>query len=155
MANGSQELRAMLTPLAGQFVLLPNSVVAEVVAFSEPEPYEQAPDWLLGELDWNDWQAPIVDLARLADIADRGATGASSHVLIIKSLAGSSSIMYLGLRTSGLPKLIRLTPEDLEADDGDTGSGAVFAKVSVDGQTALIPELEILTGMVEREIYAA
>ncbi len=59
-------IRSLVAPMPGGSILIPGSMIAEVVNFSEPEPFHQGPDWLLGEIRWNGWQLPVVNLALLA-----------------------------------------------------------------------------------------
>jgi chemosensory pili system protein ChpC len=154
MAAEIPEVRTLLAPLGDESLLLPNSVVAEVITYTEPDPYDNTPPWLLGELGWNDWQVPLVNLAGLIGAGKRGSAIAGSHVLIVKTLSDTHSIMYLGILIGGLPKLRKLTPDDLETQAEDPGIKGIFARVKLGEQLALIPELGDLTGLVERALYA-
>ena len=151
MAN--QKIRALLAPLAQGNILLPNNVVAEVIAFTNPKPFENAPPWLLGELDWHDWQVPVVSFAALSGVVTAEPVSSDSRILIVKTLSDSTSIMYLGVHICGLPKLTTLNPESLETTEEQPQSPRVFAKVRLDEQDALIPELGEVTGLVEQAIY--
>jgi len=153
MANASQEIRAILAPLAQSSILLPNNVVAEVIGFTDPKSFENAPSWLLGELDWHDWQVPVVSFATLCGAATADPVSSGSRILIVKTLSDSTSIMYLGVHINGLPKLTTLNSESLETMDDQPQSSTVFASVRLDGQEALIPELSEVTGLVEQAIY--
>ncbi len=154
MAADQPEIRALLAPLAGGHILLPNNVVAEVVAWSDPAAVENAPGWLLGELGWHDWQVPVVSFALLSGAAKADPVSAGSRILIVKTLSDSTSIVYLGVHISGLPKLATLRADSLEATDDQPEAAGVFSKVMLDDQEALIPELEDLTGLVEQAVYA-
>ena len=79
------DIRGVLIQVAGARLLLPNATIAEVLSYAEPDPVEDAPDWLLGRIRWRGWQLPLVAFARLAGLADearrpgqqgRGAQGA-------------------------------------------------------------------------------
>jgi chemosensory pili system protein ChpC len=153
MADDNREIRAILAPLAQSSILLPNNAVAEVIAFTDPKPIDNAPPWLLGELDWHDWQVPVISFAMLSGLADADPVASGSRILIVKTLLESTSIMYLGVHISGLPKLTTLQPDSLETKDSQPQSPSVFARVSLDDQDALIPELGDLAAMVEQAIY--
>ena len=59
MAN--EEIRTILAPLTNGYVMLPNSVVSEILEFTSPEPFKQGPAWLLGEVAWHHWQVPVIN----------------------------------------------------------------------------------------------
>jgi len=53
--NTPSELYSLLIPLRSERILVPRMCVAEVIAFADTERREDAdaPDWLLGTVDWN------------------------------------------------------------------------------------------------------
>jgi len=53
-----EEIRTIMAPLTDSYVVLPNSAVAEVLAYSAPDPLKDSPLWLLGEIAWHGWQVP-------------------------------------------------------------------------------------------------
>jgi chemosensory pili system protein ChpC len=147
-----QEIRSLLAPMPGAGVLLPGSVVAEVISFSEPEPYRQAPPWLLGELRWNAWTIPLVNLSLLAGVSDDEMLPERSRVLVVKTLADSSSVMHVGIVINGLPRLKRVSAADL-VETRRLDVPGVFSEVSLDDQAALIPDLEQLAETIEQAVY--
>ncbi len=52
MNGQSEDLRAILIPLAEDNLLLPVALVAEVTGFAEPAPVADAPPWLAGAMNW-------------------------------------------------------------------------------------------------------
>ena len=62
----THEIRALVAPIPGSGVLVPGSVVAEVIGYTEPDPFSNAPEWLLGEMEWNGWQVPVVHSRQVA-----------------------------------------------------------------------------------------
>ena len=67
----SQDIRGVLIQIEGARLLLPNATIAEVLSYADPEPVENAPDWLLGRIRWRGWQLPLVSFARIAGIRRR------------------------------------------------------------------------------------
>ena len=70
--SASNELYSLLIPLRHERILVPRMCVAEVIAFAETEKREDpnAPDWLLGTIDWNGRRVPVISLD---DPSDQGA----------------------------------------------------------------------------------
>ncbi|MGD9020297.1 MAG: chemotaxis protein CheW [Lysobacterales bacterium] len=148
-----KEIRCILAPLTNGQLLLPNSAIAEVMAFTQPEPFRQGPPWLLGEMAWQGWQVPIICFEQVADKGQRSAVTPRSRILVVKTLGGSTQVNYIGLLIQGLPRLTRVTPEALEEQQAEDLPDVLFSKVGIDDQEALIPELGELTLVVEQAAY--
>ena len=150
-----KEIRCILAPLTDGQLLLPNSAIAEVLAFTQPEPFRQGPPWLLGEMAWQGWQVPVICFEQITDKSRRSAVTPKSRILIIKTLGESTQVNYIGLLTQGLPSLTRVTLETLEEKQVDELPGVVFSKVGIDDQEALIPDLGELALVVEQAAYGS
>jgi chemosensory pili system protein ChpC len=146
------EIRTLIAPISGGGVLLPGSMIAEVVNYSEPEPYDEGPDWLLGELRWSGWQIPVVNMAMLAETTDDPLIPERSRVLVVKTLSDSASIMHIGVVINGLPRMKTVTTGNLEEKETGNGPG-IFSRISLDGQDAFIPDLDELAVTIERAVY--
>jgi chemosensory pili system protein ChpC len=148
-----KELRTIMAPLREGHVLLPNSAVAEILAYSRPEPFKKAPAWLLGELAWRGWQVPVISYEQLIEESDGNVVTPKARILIIKTLGESTQVNYIGLVIQGLPKLKKVSAESLFEEQTDELPKPLFSKVSVDELQAFIPELGELTRIVERAAY--
>lgn len=150
--NDSHEIRALLAPIPGSGLLIPGSAVAEVIDFSRPVPFSAAPEWLLGELEWNGWQIPVVQFALLAGSDDEAEVAPRSRILVIRSLSMSSSVGFVGIVISGLPRLCTVTTGNL-AETGTSDIEGVFSQVTVGDQEAIIPDLDALALAIENAVY--
>lgn len=149
----ANEIRTIMAALTKDHILLPNTVVAEVLSFTTPEPFADAPAWLLGELTWRGWQVPVISYLRLLDEHADNAITSQARILIIKTLGESTQVNYIGLVIQGLPRLKTVTARALRERSSDGLPEALFSKVIIDEQTALIPELGKLTHIVEQAAY--
>jgi len=147
------EIRTILAPLTDGHLLLPNSAVAEILAYTQPEPFRQAPKWLLGELAWHGWQVPIICFEQVVNPKSRSSVTPKSRILIIKTLGESTQVNYIGLLIQGLPTLKTVTAETLTETQTDELPNVLFSKVSIDELEAVIPELGELTLVVEQTAY--
>ena len=50
------EIRGLMIPVTNGRVLLPNASVAEVITLSTPEKVPNAPEWLMGRINWRGWR---------------------------------------------------------------------------------------------------
>ena len=155
MADKKEEIRTLLAPVAGGTILLPGSVVAEVIDFSDPEPYTDAPAWLPGGMNWNEWSVPVVNFAVLAGTSKKKKPDPGSRVLIVKSLSESSSVPYLGLLISGVPRLAKVKADSLSKPKKLADFPCVFREVTIDKEQALIPDLDKMTQLVEETVNIA
>ncbi|GEM_PF-1993889 len=60
-------LSCMLLPLNGNDVLLPKSIVKEVVYKPKITLLGEGEDWLIGEIDWEDYVIPVISFERLCN----------------------------------------------------------------------------------------
>lgn len=151
MAN--KQIRTILAPLTDGYVMLPNSVVGEVLTYTSPEPFEQGPPWLLGEIAWHGWQVPIINYERMLEDNSDTTITAKTRVLIVKTLGESTQVNYIGLLIQGLPRLKKVSASTLVENQIDDLPDTVFSKVTIDDLHAVIPELSDLTRTIEIAAY--
>ncbi len=60
MEQDGSVVRCLALPIAGEQILVPNAVVAEVVAADTVSPLSGDPEWLLGSLTWRGSVLPLV-----------------------------------------------------------------------------------------------
>lgn len=144
------DIRGVLIQVAGARLLLPNATIAEVLSYADPEPVgESAPAWLLGRLRWRGWQVPLVAFGTLAGVAqERAALG--SKVVVLKALAGTSRTPYFAMLTQGFPRLVTVSRQALSVEDdtADAMPRAVQARVRLNDDPALLPDLEAIEALV-------
>ena len=148
-----KEIRTILAPLTNGNILLPNSVVAEILDYKSPEPFKRAPPWLLGELVWHGWQVPVVSFLRLINTSYNDQITKKSRILLIKTLGESTQLNYIGLLIQGLPRLKTVTAKKLIQSNSEQLPKIVFSNVTIEDLPAMIPEMSQLTGIVEQTAY--
>jgi chemosensory pili system protein ChpC len=149
----SKEIRSIVAPLTYGHVLIPNIAVAELMDFTMPEPLRRAPDWILGELVWNGWQVPVISFEHLISDSSANTVTAKARILVIKTLGESTQVNYIGLVIQGLPKLKKVTADNLVEKLSNELPDGVFSEVSIEDLEAMIPELGSLTRLVEDAAY--
>ena len=143
-----REIRGVMLPVTGGRVLVPNTTMAEVITFTQPEPVAGAPAWLLGRLTWRGWGLPVLAFSALADTAAHESTE-STRVAILKALSGHAHLQYFGVLTQGFPRLTLISEDILIADENaaplPTG---VREQVWVHGERAWIPDLAAVESLI-------
>ncbi|MDB6164283.1 MAG: chemotaxis protein CheW [Xanthomonadaceae bacterium] len=151
----SNDIRGVLIQVAGARLLLPNATIAEVLSFADPEPVDDAPDWLLGRIRWRGWQLPLIAFARLSGIAEEKG-GLGSKVIILKALGGNAKAPFFALLTQGFPRLVTVSRDALAARDSDVPLPAgVRARVLLNDDEALLPDLEQIELLIGQALSAA
>ena len=155
MSDSAQIIRGVLIQVAGARLLLPNATIAEVLSFSEPDPIADAPDWLLGRIRWRGWQLPLVGFSRFTGTG-RDEGGLGSKVIVLKALGGDPKHPYIALLTQGFPRLVTVAESALQAvDDGDELPEGVLARVRLNEDEALLPDLAALEQHVTHALAEA
>ncbi len=97
-----RDIRGVLITVNQGRLLLPNASVAEVITFSDPEPVENAPAWMLGQIRWRGWRLPLLSFSRFAGWSnEEGQIGAK--VVVLKALGRQSEIALLRHALAGIP----------------------------------------------------
>ena len=136
-----RDIRGVLIQVTAGRLLLPNASVAEVITYSEPEPVENAPDWLLGRVRWRGWRLPLLSFSRLAGWASEdGHLGAK--VAVLKALGGNAKLPFFAVLSQGFPRLVTVSRTALveQHDMKDLPLG-VHARVMLNDDSAAVPDL--------------
>ena len=144
MNEAASEVRCMLIPLRQGRLLLPNSTVAEVMGYRDPDPVDGAPDWVRGKVGWRQRDILVVDFERLLGRRDSAAS-VRQRIAVCYSLDPEASWPVLGLLSQGIPRLLRVDEEAI-ADAGAPvqDRDPVRMRVIVDGEELLVPDLDKL-----------
>ena len=155
MSDTAQIIRGVLIQVADARLLLPNATIAEVLSYADPEPVADAPDWLLGRIRWRGWQLPLVGFSRFTGTG-RDEGGLGSKVIVLKALGGDPKHPYIALLTQGFPRLVTVAESALQAvDDGDELPEGVLARVRLNEDEALLPDLAALEQHVTHALAEA
>jgi len=151
----SVEIHCMLVPTDPEYLLLPTSVMAEVVDYGEPEPVEATPPWLLGQIEWESRQVPVFSFSSLINGTDSEKVLPKSKIMILKSLSDSARVPYLGVLLGDLPRPVAIREDDLVETGDEKKSLGVFSRVKFEDDEAIIPDLDRLTHLVTHATFGA
>jgi chemosensory pili system protein ChpC len=157
-AAPAHDIRGVLITVAGGRLLLPNATIAEVLSYADPEPIANAPSWLLGRIRWRGWQLPLVAFSRLSGISAEAGGGLGSKVVVLKALGGDTKTPFFAMLTQGFPRLVTVSRDTVVADGGsddETLPDGVQARVMLNEDSALLPDLEKIESMIGEALRAA
>jgi chemosensory pili system protein ChpC len=154
--TANEELYSLLIPLAEDRLIVPRACVAEVVRFTSPTDMPGSEDWLLGSINWNGRQLPVISFEGTIGKEIPATTG-RTRVVVFYSGTGSIRTGFFGLITQGFPQLVRVNREVLKfASKDDWPEGApVLCRVKMINEYPLIPHLENLEALIAHETAQA
>lgn len=144
MSDNNDILPCVIIPMQDRQLLLPNVSIAEVVDFSVSEADAGSPDWLVGWLEWRGVSLPVVSYDAANGNKPVVPGGHRGRVVVLNTIGQSHAKMpFLALVTQGIPSQVRIGPDQVREIEGAKGSADQLL-VEVDGDTAVIPDLEYL-----------
>ncbi|MFO7763939.1 MAG: chemotaxis protein CheW [Wenzhouxiangellaceae bacterium] len=148
------EIRSVLMPVTEAELLLPNASIAEIVAYSKPEPIGQAPEWLLGNVLWHGWQVPVVAFGTLTE-QHPAEPVEGAKICITKSLIENDRMPYIGLLAQGFPRLVTVTEAALTEVPDSSAHIAIAGKVIIGDREAWVPDLDRIGQLVAHAAFGA
>jgi len=149
-----RDIRGVLISVNQGRLLLPNASVAEVITFSDPEPVENAPSWMLGQIRWRGWRLPLLSFSRFAGWSnEEGQIGAK--VVVLKALGGNPKLPYFAVLSQGFPRLVTVAHSALsESGQKDLPVG-IHSMVMLNDDAATVPDLAGLETLIEQALSQA
>ena len=145
-----ETVHCLLLPLNKEIALLPNASVAEIIPFTEPESPGDAPEWLVGKLNWRDRRIPLVMFESASD-GEAGKIHKNCRIAVLNTLNGNSQLPYIGIVTQGLPSLQIVRQNNIQfSDNPATSRQAVKAYINLNGTAAIVPDIDELEARLTR-----
>lgn len=143
-------VHSLLLPLNADIVLLPNAAVAEVIPYSQPEVVDDAPEWLLGYINWRERRVPLV----MFESASEGVAGnlhRGCRIAVLNTLNGNNELPYIGIVMQSLPSLQIVRANAIQyADRPAAQRQSVKAYVNLNGVAAIVPDIDDLEARLMR-----
>ena len=156
MSSAAEELYSLLVPLSDDRLILPRACVAEVVRYTQPDQQPGSKDWMLGTINWNGRELPVVAFEGTIGKDIPAPTG-RTRVVVFYSSTGKIKTGYFGVLTQGFPQLVRVNREvlDLDSTEGWPEDAPVLCRVKMINEYPLVPDLEALEDMIIEESLQA
>jgi chemosensory pili system protein ChpC len=156
MSTAESELYSLLVPLSEDRLIVPRACVAEVVRFTKPNREEGAHRWMLGSVNWNGRELPVVSFEGLLGKEVPAATG-RTRIVVFYASTGQLKTGFFGVLTQGFPQLVRVNRDvlKLHTTDGWPKGAPVLCRVKMINEFPLIPHLEKLEALLARESIQA
>jgi chemosensory pili system protein ChpC len=140
------EVYSLLIPFAGGKMILPRLSITEVTGFLRPKAVRGAPDWLLGLINWQGQEIPLVSFEGLCGrkVPERANR---TRIAVAHAIGEMINPPLFAILTQGYPYLVRVNPAVLSVDpENDFGAndGPVLNRVRMANERPYIPDLEAI-----------
>jgi len=118
MASDQKDISSLIVPMQGMGLLVPHSMVAEIVPFGGMEAKTKGPDWLLGDVVWRGQKLPLMSF-EAANGEGMVLPRPGSRFAVMNAITGQSGgRSFYAILVHGNPSTVRLTAEDLHTAEG-------------------------------------
>ena len=138
-----QEVASLLIPIQGRLLLAPNVTVAEIVPVSQVIPVQDAPVWYLGNCAWREQTIPLLSF-EVMNGEDKPGVAARSRFAVLNTTGVNESLPFIAILTQGLPRLARVTEEEITQREDADNKPYELMHVSWAGEEAVIPDVEAI-----------
>jgi chemosensory pili system protein ChpC len=149
MKTGQEKVRSLWIPMREMNLLMPNVAVAEIGSYRTPAALPDTPEWFLGTVKWQDKEIPVISLESLCGM-NMDSNQVFSRLMIVNSVRPDSPVSHYAIVTAGLPGMIQFgsdTANEVKEFKGE----ALKCTVHIGNETASIPDLEYLQGLLEEQ----
>lgn len=158
MTQAASTIASQIMPLNNERVILPNTAIAEIIGFTQPDAVpvsvKKAPDWLLGMVAWRGLSVPVVAFEKI--LGGKFETpGKHARLAVLNAVGGAAGVPFIAIPTQTIPQLMQVNQAAISVveDTGETNP-AVACHVVVAGSTAIIPDMDEVERQVA-EVFAA
>jgi chemotaxis signal transduction protein len=150
----SPTLHALLLPLNGFHLILPQPTVAEIALRpGDIGSVPGTPDWLVGVFSWRAERVPLVSFEGMCGEPAAGARK-SRHIAILHAL-DDGDLVYYAVELKAIPHPVLLTPASLAASaDEGAGHDVIAVQTSIGGHRAVIPALDKIEQLLREQLGA-
>ena len=150
--DASPNLRCLLITVQGGQVILPNSLVVEVLPFATPLRIEAAPHWVVGAMLWHNLTTPLISLGRwifgVAPSAD-----INSRIIIVNTLGADSRLPRFGILGTAAPRPLNVQRQDIDQDleiaEAERQRPGILNWARYQDQSVLIPDMDAIEAVLQ------
>jgi len=150
-----KEVRGLSIILQGISLVLPDSIVLQVLPSADISPVEDAPGWLLGTINWHKLTVPALSFEVASSYQYQPMD--DPRVLVLKSINNIEKMPFYAMPLSGIPKPARMNKENLKAvENASASSPLILNEVLLEGEPMSIPNLDALEEMLisQHDLFA-
>jgi len=133
------DLSCLLLPLGSLSLLVPSACVVEVLPWRRVRAIPDMPTWLLGVTGWRGDSIPVLRFEPLNGAVD-AFPARGSCVAVMNRCQSSTGQPFYGIATDSLPRMVQVSPEDVDAQQTHAGI-AEMAVAKMGNEQVRVPNL--------------
>jgi chemosensory pili system protein ChpC len=141
--RAANELATLLLPVNGKQLVLPNVTVAEVIPYVAPQPEDDVPNWYVGHFAWRNINVPLVSFEAINE-EPFVSQSSDRRIAVLNGLIDGQKLPFCGIVTEGMPRLMRVMPDEIITDEELDAGPSELARVLVSGERAAIPDVDYI-----------
>lgn len=147
-------VRCLLLPLNTTSLLVPNTLVAEVIDDRPIEETPNMPAWMLGMLSWRGRDVPVISFEKLLG-RETGSAAEERRLVVCNTLNGNAQLPFIVLEVLGIPHLTMVSNKMLEPDSGEEQHEPVVqARLRLNEESVIVPSIDVMEKMLEHLGFA-
>ena len=149
-----EAIQVLIVPLQGENVVIPQSVVSEVVPVPDVGGNADSRDWLRGSIEWRGTSVPLVSLELLCQNDDSDSFTHARRVAIIRGINQLEGAEFYAIEVHSIPHPVRLTKLDIQSTDDETHCELYQQSVKASGVFAKIINFNLLEEKIHEKLAA-
>ena len=145
-----EAIRCIQLPLVDWQLILPNSTVAEIIAYSKPE--QPGEDWLDGMLDWRGVLVPVVSIEAMCQ-HKYVEPGPRSRIAILYNLSGSKKLPYVGIILQDIPRAYLAEQDRMQSVAEFAECVFLIGRADIMLEQLMIPDLDAIMAAVKQRLH--
>lgn len=152
MNEVAERIASQIIPLNGERIVLPNTAVAEIIDYTQPDglpsSIKDAPDWLLGMLAWRGLSVPLISYERMIG-GSFDAPDTRARIAVINSVGAVAGSPFFAIVSQGIPQLMHIDADKISIVDDSTETSSVIAcHAVISGEVVIIPDVDEVEKML-------
>ena len=144
----SSTIRCMQLPLTGFQVLVPNSAVAEIIAYTQPE--KKGSEWLDGMVFWRGVTIPVVSLEKMCQ-KDSVEPGSRSRIAVIYNVEKDPALPYVGIILQDIPRAYLAEVDRMQDIVDAPDCSYLQCKADMMIEQLMIPDMDAILASVKQK----
>ena len=139
-------LRCLSLPMLDANLVVPGSVVSEVVPYVSHTPVKLDTNWMLGRFLWRGLALPLISFEVAAGLTDRPSIG--RRIAIFNAVGGNPALPFYAVFIQAVPRLLQIGDRSLDEQEKTAESPLLRNQLNLEGNQAYIPDLDKLEALV-------
>ncbi len=147
-----EAIQVLIVPLRGLNIVIPQSIVSEVIPLPEVNGGAEENSWLRGAIEWRGKSVPLVSLELLCQSDDPDSFTRTRRVAIVRGINQLEGTEFYAIEVHSIPHPVRLTKLDIQPTDDGLQCEMYQQSVKASGVFAYIVNFDLLEEKIHTKL---